>query len=77
MITAKASRKSSRLKEIRLAEALTKSELARRAGLSVSAITDAENGTRNTAEVTKHKILNALNENTRKKRQYRLEDIFS
>ena len=68
--------KKSRLREIRLDEGLSISQLARWAGVSTATIRDMEQEKRQVQEVTKHRIVNGLNENPRKKRVYKITDIF-
>lgn len=65
-----------RLRKVRLAEGLSKAELARLAGISAQTITNIENSNHSARPETKHKIVNGLNRNPDKIKTYAVEDVF-
>ena len=63
-----------KLKEIRVREGLTITELSRKANIATRTITRIENGEGNSKIETLNKILKNLNELTNK--NYRFEEVF-
>lgn len=65
-----------RVKESREAEAISRSEFARKAGVVDQTLKRVEEGNSNHAAVTKNKILNAFNRLENKRRDYTLAFLF-
>lgn len=64
------------LKEIREHEGITISELSRLSGVSEKTIRDIEAKRANPTRITKNKIVNGVNRNSRKTMTYTIEEIF-
>ena len=69
-------RAGNKLEKFRVVEGLTKAELARLAGISSSTIRDGERENRELSEVTKHKIVRALNKRCSRDKPYSVEEVF-
>lgn len=65
-----------RLKEVREHEGITISELSRLSDVSEKTIRDIEAKRANSTRVTKNKIVNGVNRNSRKTTTYTIEAIF-
>ena len=68
--------KKNRLKEIRTSEGLTIAELAGKGGVSEKTDRIAEDGDSAVKDVTKHKIVNGLNQNPDRTQHCQFEEIF-
>ena len=65
-----------RVKESREAEAISRSEFARKAGIADRTLKRVEEGNSNHTTVTKNKILNVFNRLENKRRDYALAFLF-
>jgi DNA-binding XRE family transcriptional regulator len=65
-----------RVTQARMAEALSKADLARKSGLSDRTVHRVENGRRTISPTTKSKIVKALNSLPDKQRDYTIEYLF-
>lgn len=68
--------RSNRVKQARLAEAKSRSELARAAHLTDKTVMRVEEGTAHVRDDTKHKIVKGFNSLTDRAKTYTFEDLF-
>lgn len=66
-----------RLREIREEQGLSRAELSRLSGVSVTTIREIEIYIREGSKATKYKLVNGLNSNPKKTRGFTFEEIFA